>query len=142
MLGPVLPDRNLPWPRTGHAEIDRQHDRLHDLIAQIYASIAADHPSAMRAAITAFAQHAAEHFAYEGGLMVESGYPGAREHLADHRSIAVGVVQLTEAIDAGQHPRAVMDATLTVWQAHHVGGMDQALAKHLLEVEVAEDFPA
>ncbi len=140
MLSGMAPDIHFPWPRTGHAEMDRQHDRLHDLIAQVYSGISANSHSAIRAAIAAFAEEAAKHFAYESGLMIRTGFPGAREHFSDHRAIAVGVMQLTEALDAGRNPREVMDATLTVWQAHHVGGMDQALARHLLTTDVAKDF--
>ena len=120
--------------------MDRQHDRLHCLIAQVYAGIDAHNPTITRAAITAFAQGAADHFAFEAELMVSTNFPGAREHMSDHRAIAVGVLQLVEALDAGQPPRATMDPTLTVWQAHHVGGMDQALAQHVLASEVADDF--
>jgi hemerythrin-like metal-binding protein len=134
------PDTITPWPRTGHAEMDRQHDHLQHLIAQVYAGIAAQSPSITRAAIAAFAQGASDHFAFEADLMVSTNFPGAREHLSDHRAIAVGVLQLVEALDAGQPPRATMDTTLTVWQAHHVGGMDQALARHVLASEVADDF--
>jgi hemerythrin-like metal-binding protein len=136
----MSPDHHLPWPRTGHAEMDRQHDLLHELIARVYAGIGSKSPSATRSAIAAFAEAAADHFAYEGGLMVRTSFPGAHQHLADHRAIAVGVMQLTEALDAGRPPREVMDQTLTVWQAHHVGGMDQELAKHLLAAEAKEDF--
>ncbi len=140
MLSCMAPDIHFPWPRTGHAEMDRQHDHLHGLIAQVYAGIRANNKSAIRTAIIAFAEAAAEHFAYESSLMIRTGFPDAHEHFSDHRAIAVGVIQLTEALDAGRNPHEVMDTTLTVWQAHHVGGMDQALAKHLLTTEDTEGF--
>lgn len=134
----MLPDTHLPWPRTGHAEMDRQHDRLRDVIMQVYAGITNDSQTDTRATIAAFAQAVADHLAYEGGLMARTHFPGAHDHLSDHRAIAVAVQHLTEALDAGQNPREVMDQTLTIWQAHHIGGLDQALATHVLATDVAE----
>jgi hemerythrin-like metal-binding protein len=115
--------------------MDRQHDRLFGMIEAIYAQIGSDdrvqHMSALHGTIATFVEAATAHFSYECGLMEQTGFPGSSSHLADHRVIAMGVIQLAEAINAGQSPTRVLNETLTVWQAHHIGGMDVALARHV-----------
>ena len=57
-----------PWPRTGHPEIDRQHDLLFALMEHAYDQIGKDgmapDTSAMYKAVVAFASCSTVHFSY------------------------------------------------------------------------------
>ena len=84
----------------------------------------------LRATVAVFADRAVAHFAYEEALMTQSGYPGAARHMASHRAIANGIVQLVEALDAGQSPERLLNEVLDCWLRHHVSNMDLELVRH------------
>jgi len=126
-----------PWVPTGHTEVDRQHRELFDLIDRARSLIV--HPGAsttapvsarLCATIAVFTDRALAHFAYEEALMRQSAFPGAARHMASHRAMANGIVQLSEALEAGQSPERLLNEVLDCWLRHHVGNMDLELVRH------------
>ncbi len=127
------------WLRTGHAEIDRQHAELFGLVQharRLAAPVRRQRglpafPLGLRLAIADFGRQAATHFSYEEGLMTRTGYADGAAHRVRHRGIRSGIIQLMEALDAGQAPVQLLDDALDAWFRHHVGTMDRVLVAHL-----------
>ncbi len=137
----------LSWSRTGHVEVDRQHHDLFELIEQARGQIGRSSPDwtrfaslaslELRNTLSVFTDHAVAHFAYEESLMVRHEFPGAARHMASHRAIANGIIQLAEALDAGQSPERLLDEVLDSWLRHHVSNLDGELTQHVLACESA-----
>ena len=135
------------WSLTGHAEVDRQHHGLFELIERARAQIGRSSPDwtrfaspaslELRNTLSTFADRAVAHFAYEESLMVRYEFPAAARHMGSHRAIANGLVQLAEALDAGQSPERLLNEVLDSWLRHHVSNLDRELTQHVLACEAA-----
>ncbi len=131
------------WSLTGHDEMDRQHAVLFALVgrARRFTRMAdrvvlvPDMPEQqvreLSFVVADLTKYIVEHFAYEERLMAESGYAGAERHCASHRAISSSILQLIEALDAGQSPARLLDSVLDGWLRHHIGNIDRALAEFL-----------
>ncbi len=131
------------WSLTGHDEMDRQHAVLFALVdrARRFTRVAdrvvlvPDMPEQqireLSFVVADLTKYIVEHFAYEERLMAESGYADAERHCASHRAISNSILQLIEALDAGQSPARLLDSVLDGWLRHHIGSIDRALAEFL-----------
>jgi len=122
---------------TGHAAIDHQHRTLFDIIDNIRSQQNAGFADDVDITLDLI-KYVIQHFDFEKHLMVQSAYPGAAEHLENHRQISETVTAYSDRIMHGEPARLELAAFIDTWIRHHIGEEDRNLVKHLgggIEIE-------
>jgi hemerythrin-like metal-binding protein len=119
--------------RLGHETLDVEHQLLFGLMTELETAIEAGHgQSALADVLRRVFMYAVMHFATEDRLMVESDYPDAHGHRAEHQAVLANLKQLEAELNGG-----VMSAPedtlgfLTKWARGHIPNTDRRLADHL-----------
>lgn len=123
----------VPALDIGIAEIDAQHRALVGLINRLDEARARGAArEELAAALGGLRDYAAAHFALEEGLFAERGYPGAKEHVAEHRAFSAKVEAFAAAFAAG---KAAVDGEilgfLKTWLTTHISFSDRKYRRHL-----------
>jgi hemerythrin-like metal-binding protein len=115
-----------PSYSVGADEIDRQHRFLIFKIRDLQEAMAAGSAAGMLAPlIHNLATYTRYHFAFEGRLYGERGYPDLDRHLALHAHLAQQVTDLGTALQSGKlHAGAPVLAFLQHWLVDHILGED------------------
>lgn len=123
----------MPWDelfRTGHPEIDRQHQVLFGLIDRVNTGDTSDYAQGIQVVLDLIA-YVIQHFAFEEDLMTKHVYPDATAHCAAHQLLRERVGKLRDDLGTGQVDSAALQAFLDDWLRHHIGGEDIRLAQHV-----------
>lgn len=121
--------------RTGHAEIDEDHQGLFDLLARLHRDGSTGLINQETQSIVDALRHYTEaHFSREEAFMRSVGYPGYAAHKAEHERFISEVAALQSRIARGARtPQLDIDQVLTDWLRNHVLVMDKALAASLVK---------
>jgi hemerythrin len=119
--------------RLGHPTLDSQHQLLFGLSGDLERAIEANHGrDALADLLQRLFAYVIVHFTTEDRLMMESGYPDAEAHRAEHRSLMATLQRLETDCQAGV-PSAPSDVLrfMTAWALGHIRETDLALVHHL-----------
>jgi len=132
-----------PALALGHEEIDSQHQELFRRVARLVDAMASGGDRALVGRLFEFlGTYAADHFAVEERLMVESNFPGYNVHRAAHERFIRDYQSLRKLHEESGASAAVAikaHTWLSQWLKSHIGRTDQLLARYLLEQPVRAD---
>lgn len=122
--------------------IDEQHrellKRLNDLRSAINQGKGKEE---IENTFTFLADYAIEHFSAEERYMTKYGYPGYRSHKAEHESFIKNFLELRKKFTNLEQQRGItsflvieMQRHLYDWLINHIGKVDKALGRYLLDV--------
>jgi len=106
-------------------EIDEQHQKFIGLLNDLTASI--DHDGGKSAAdehLGALEDYALLHFATEEKYFEKFGYPGAQEHVEEHRRMLDQLRGYRRDLERGEDVIGVMFAFAANWLVDHLRKMD------------------
>jgi hemerythrin len=118
--------------RTGHKEIDTQHQQLFALVNQIDQAVSLEQqPKAqLQALLETFHRQAKVHFDLEETLMEAYQYENIEVHKGTHRAL-VGKVQtlLDKLAEADAYIPREVTQLLADWMIHHIKGEDRQMIR-------------
>jgi len=123
--------------RLGHETLDAQHLLLFGLITELQSEIELGRGRAALAdVLRRLFLYVAVHFATEDQLMIESDYPDAQDHRAEHEAVIANLKRLEAAFQGGE-PSAPRDTLrfMTTWASGHIANRDRRLVEHLLKAK-------
>jgi hemerythrin len=123
-----------PALALGHPEIDSQHRELFRRFGALVRALESGDHGAVRMLFEFLGEYVVAHFAAEERLMAEAAYPGANVHAAAHARFVREYRELCALYEANGAAHGVVVKTRTWiddWLRSHIGGVDQALARHL-----------
>jgi hemerythrin-like metal-binding protein len=133
-----------PWNtalEVGHAEMDGEHRGLFGLTLQAAGCLERNDPGGVAGALSALFTTSAAHFEREEALMVESGYPGLKEHREAHGAFMVDFGKLRSEIQSrGLSPlfRLWFGSRFQDWLRFHIRGQDVQFYRHLRQWQEAQ----
>jgi hemerythrin-like metal-binding protein len=120
--------------RVGVREIDEQHKRLFGMIDAFYGALGAGQPAkpALGALLSGLLDYTRYHFSCEEQLMLQTAFPMARSHRAQHAAFVAKVSDMRERYVSG-HLVLSIEATgfLREWLSSHILVLDRQLGDHL-----------
>jgi hemerythrin len=123
----------LAWSEHQHGlgmeAMDRHHARFAELVNEL-ATAGNDQFAALFARLN---EHTRVHFGEEQALMEQSGFPGMREHSAEHQRVLGELAQFQQRVQRGLtvFARSYVRDRLGEWFVLHLTSMDANLAAHL-----------
>jgi len=134
-----------PALALGHQQIDGQHQELFRRVAALVEAMAAGGDRTVVSRLFDFlGTYAADHFAAEERLMVESDFPGYTVHRAAHERFIRDYQDLRKLHEDGRASAAVTikaHTWLSEWLRNHIGKTDLLLARHLLGKPAGSTLP-
>lgn len=119
--------------RLGHQKLDTEHQLLFGIMGDLEGEIPAARGRAVLAdLLERLFMYAFMHFATEDRLMMESDYPDAQAHRAEHQSVLSNLKQQEAEYQAGV--RTAPEDTLRLmadWARSHILHMDRRLVDYL-----------
>ncbi len=119
--------------RLGHETLDAEHQLLFGLITELQSEIQVGRGQAALAdLLQRLFMYAVMHFATEDRLMMESDYPDAQHHRAEHDATIANLKRLESECQA-RVPSAPEDTLLFMreWASNHISNGDRRLVAHL-----------
>ncbi|MDD2742860.1 MAG: bacteriohemerythrin [Rhodocyclaceae bacterium] len=133
---------------TGEDLVDSEHQNLVRIINKVVAQVSNQTPAAEIDDILAqLVDYAVVHFRHEEALMTDSGCDPrfVAAHIEVHREFASQVVKMREfssvAFGANSGTEDLL-RFLTSWLAHHILGIDQAMARQIRKIRAGESAEA
>lgn len=124
----TLKEKNMDEKyRTGHPEIDKQHEILFEIIDDVKAH--SNQPIVMQ-----LIQYVVQHFSYEEALMKQNHYPNYEVHKQKHEEIKKIVRSCKDQLLKGGQYAEDLNKVLELWVQYHVGDYDKKLASFLLSL--------
>ena len=129
---------------TGEDIVDAEHQQLVRIINEVVEQVSNETPEArINAILSQLVDYAVVHFRHEEELMVETGcdprFIAAHEQV--HREFANQVIKMREFSGAGSGTEDLL-RFLTSWLAHHILGIDQAMARQIRRIRSGESAEA
>jgi hemerythrin len=118
-------------------ELDGDHQRLLGRVNALIAAVTAKAPAGVQSALSELRSETEAHFAREETLMLETRYPGLKQHCARHQRLLRELRALRVALDAAARLRLPLVPTNYIrrWFVAHVAGEDRMVASYLDENE-------
>lgn len=113
---------------TGIDVIDQQHHRIVALINQLAEATTRDDQAAV---LEELVDYTLSHFAFEEGLMEESGYTFGPAHKRVHEMFVRRVSEYRMRFDAGEDITGELKGMLARWLFNHIRGDDKSYARHV-----------
>ncbi len=115
--------------------IDVQHRKLVEMLNQLNDGMAAGTGNAqLGALLTGLVDYTAKHFAYEEKLFKTHAFPGAAEHVEEHKRLVEQVLDFKRRYEAGQASiNMQLMKFLKDWLIMHILGSDKGYSAHLVE---------
>ncbi len=129
---------------TGEHIVDSEHQQLVSIINRVVEQVSNKTPeSEINEILAQLVNYAVVHFRHEEELMAESGCDPRfiAAHTAVHREFASQVVKMREFSGAGSGTEDLL-RFLTSWLAHHILGIDQAMARQIRKIRAGEQAEA
>ena len=121
---------------TGENIVDEEHQQLVRIINKVVDQVSHETPeSEIDEILSQLINYAVAHFRHEEELMTETGCDPrfVTAHTAIHRDFASQVVKMREFSGAGSGTEDLL-RFLTSWLAHHILGIDQAMARQIRQI--------
>jgi len=116
---------------TGIAEIDAQHIRLFEVVNELIESFRrGDLDGQVTGMVDYLVTFTREHFRNEEAWMERQGYPGLEVHRKEHQDFIIGISDLKQRIDGGEHPTIEVTILLADWLEYHINDQDQVFAEY------------
>lgn len=125
---------------TGESIVDSEHQQLVSIINRVVEQVSNETPeSEISEILSQLVNYAVVHFQHEEELMAEMGCDSRfiAAHTAIHREFASQVVKMREFSGAGSGTEDLL-RFLTNWLAHHILGIDQAMARQIGKIRAGE----
>jgi hemerythrin-like metal-binding protein/PAS domain S-box-containing protein len=125
---------------TGESIVDSEHQQLVSIINRVVEQVSNETPeSEISEILSQLVNYAVVHFQHEEELMAEMGCDSRfiAAHTAIHREFASQVVKMREFSGAGSGTEDLL-RFLTNWLAHHILGIDQAMARQIRKIRAGE----
>ena len=125
---------------TGESIVDSEHQQLVSIINRVVEQVSNETPeSELSEILSQLVNYAVVHFQHEEELMAEMGCDSRfiAAHTAIHREFASQVVKMREFSGAGSGTEDLL-RFLTNWLAHHILGIDQAMARQIGKIRAGE----
>lgn len=125
---------------TGENIVDSEHQQLVSIINRVVEQVSNETPeSEISEILSQLVNYAVVHFQHEEELMAEMGCDSRfiAAHTAIHREFASQVVKMREFSGAGSGTEDLL-RFLTNWLAHHILGIDQAMARQIGKIRAGE----
>lgn len=115
--------------------IDAQHKRLVEMLNQLNDGMASGTGHAqLGTLLDGLVDYTAKHFAYEEKLFEQHTFPGAEQHIAEHRRLVEQVLEFKRKYEGGQAAiNMALMKFLKDWLIKHILGSDKAYGGHLVE---------
>lgn len=113
---------------TGHDVIDKQHK---ELIALILKFLEESSDKTVTETIDFLSDYVFDHFSYEEKLMLQTFYPGFKEHRDEHSHYVKYIYDLREKLKMQQVILEEMERELANWLLDHILSDDQKMARHI-----------
>lgn len=130
---------NLIWSDSLSVGVEGMDTHHRDFIeAWSHANSAAE-GAAFAEAFQQIIEHLTEHFAYEEGLMEQSGFPALSEHRGEHKRVLGQMRELAGSVARGRSrmARAYVQEKMPEWFLLHRDTMDMATAVYLKSKGIA-----
>jgi hemerythrin len=116
------------------AEIDAQHQQLFALFNELYEAMQEGHGNeVIDKVLDGVVEYTVYHFAYEGKLLRQYGYPGEAAHQAEHEKLTLQARALVQKLHAGQsHVTMATLKFLCDWLNRHILESDKKFAPFLI----------
>jgi hemerythrin-like metal-binding protein/PAS domain S-box-containing protein len=125
---------------TGEKIVDSEHQQLVSIINRVVEQVSNETPeSEINEILSQLVNYAVVHFRHEEELMAASGCDPRfiAAHTAIHREFAGQVVKMREFSGAGSGTEDLL-RFLTSWLAHHILGIDKAMARQIRKIRAGE----
>jgi hemerythrin len=112
---------------VGVAHIDEQHQKLVKLINDLHDAMRSGNGSGVVGPVlSSLIDYTVYHFSTEEQLFLKTRYPGAKEHVIEHKALTQEVLNIKAKFDAGE-PVITIDLMdfLRRWLSDHIKGMDK-----------------
>ncbi len=117
-------------PRTGHADIDREHLALLAIIDRLAALVGDGDREAIAAILDDLTNNVIGHFGREEQMMIQSRYPAYDEHMLLHSQFFASLTQFIFMFEMNEVGLTEsMQAFLGQWFRDHETGHDRAFIK-------------
>ncbi len=129
---------------TGEAIVDSEHQELVRIINMVVETVSSETPeSEINAILDRLVQYAVVHFGHEEELMANVGCDARfiAAHTEIHRDFASQVVKMRDFSGAVTGTEDLL-RFLTSWLAHHILGIDQAMARQARRIRAGESSEA
>ena len=125
---------------TGEHIVDSEHQQLVRIINEVVDQVSNETPEVrINAILSQLVDYAVVHFRHEEELMAETGCDPrfVAAHTKIHREFADQVVKMREFSGAGLGTEDLL-RFLTSWLAHHILGIDQAMARQIRKIRTGQ----
>jgi hemerythrin-like metal-binding protein len=119
---------------VGVEVLDTDHKRLIELLNDLHDGIAAGHGTErLERVLEGLVDYVGTHFAHEEDYFSQTGYPGAAEHIQEHRALTKLVKDVQERYNHGKFEALSLNTMsfLKDWLAEHIQGSDKKYKAHL-----------
>jgi hemerythrin len=119
---------------VGVEVLDADHKRLIDLLNDLHDGIAAGHGTErLERVLDGLVDYVATHFAREEELFAKTVYPGAAEHIQEHRALTKLVKDVQARYNQGKFEALSLNIMnfLKDWLIEHIQGSDRNYKAHL-----------
>ncbi|MBU8871325.1 MAG: bacteriohemerythrin [Gemmatimonadales bacterium] len=114
---------------VGIPAIDEEHQQILTMIRRLNSAHPSNEREVGHEVLLELREYTARHFHHEERLFVSAGFPGAEEHIEEHRSLVAKVDQLLG--DKEHLHRANLGHVLDDWIRHHIMEVDAKYAEFL-----------
>ena len=115
--------------KTGHAEVDRQHQELFTMVNTLHQAIVdGKGKEVLVKTLDGLATYVVTHFKTEEGMMMQAKYPGYQTHKSVHDTLTKQAVEVIEGYRSGKSVLSItLSRFLSDWLQHHINGEDMKM---------------
>jgi hemerythrin-like metal-binding protein len=119
---------------VGVEVLDADHKKLIALLNDLHDGIASGHGTErLERVLDGLVDYVGTHFAHEETYFAQTGYPGAAEHIQEHRTLANLVNDVQVRYNQGKFEALSLNTMnfLKDWLTNHLQGSDKNYKSHL-----------
>jgi hemerythrin-like metal-binding protein len=119
---------------VGVEVLDADHKKLIALLNDLHDGIAAGHGTErLERVLDGLVDYVGTHFAHEEEYFAQTGYPGAAEHIQEHRAMTKLLLDVQARYNKGKFEALSLGTmnSLKDWLDEHVQGTDKKYTAHL-----------
>lgn len=119
---------------VGVEMLDADHKRLLALLNDLHDGIVAGHGTVrLERVLDGLVEYIEHHFAHEEEFFAQSEYPGAGEHIQEHRALTRLILDVKARYNKGMFDALSLNTLefLKQWLQDHVQGCDKKYTEHL-----------
>ena len=119
---------------VGVEVLDADHKRMIDLLNDLHDGIVAGRGTErLERVLDGLVDYVRTHFEHEEELFTQTGYPGAAEHIQEHRTLTNLVMDVQARYNQGKFEALSLNTMdfLKDWLTNHIQGSDKNYKSHL-----------